>query len=308
MAFSSATTANDAERQLLLLIFFFRRGSIGGDGGHERKRSLHATLYDHRSNVRSRSVHADYPQHIRAMLLRRAANVHCKSDYNSSITPYGRLNARPDVLVPFSRRSHNSRSQIIDLPFQIYGLQVSRGFADAKKQNRNKPRPTADGSRRQPQASTTVMLGTRESTAPARPGTSQPCTTATADERALAAAGRIWRAPSRRHDSLQRPCGGLWTAATTLGVIVLFGRVTALVFMCSCLYGARFVRLRLPGAGASASAKTSGGVARAGSRRRLGDPVGVASEKIAELCVTEECKKKVVMAGLLRRPSPRFGR
>jgi hypothetical protein len=112
VAFSSATTANDAERQLLLLIFFFRRGSIGGDGGHERKRSLHATLYDHRSNVRSRSVHADYPQHIRAMLLRRAANVHCKSDYNSSITPYGRLNARPDVLVPFSRRSHNSRSQI----------------------------------------------------------------------------------------------------------------------------------------------------------------------------------------------------
>lgn len=125
----------------------------------------------------------------------------------------------------------------------------------------------------------------------------------------MAAAGRIWRDPSRRH-TLQRqpvradrPAGGLWTAATTLGVIVLFGRVTAVVFLCSCFYGARFVRAR-----AAAGAAKSSGVAGASSSRRF----GVASQKAAELCVTEECKKKVVMAGLLDRAgkwrSSRFDR
>ncbi|KAK3153970.1 hypothetical protein QOZ80_2BG0184000 [Eleusine coracana subsp. coracana] len=187
------------------------------------------------------------------------------------------------------------------------------GFGDAKKPNRsnnNKPRPTSDDGTaptgtRQPRASTATMGTSRGSTASARPGTNQPFTTTTTSETAM------WRAPSRRH-SLHHPvvraewpaAGGLWTAATTLGVIVLFGRVTAVVFLCSCLYGARFVRAR--------AAKSSGGVAGASSSWRFADPVGVAAEKAAELCVTEEFKKKVVMAGLLqrtgKRPSSRFGR
>lgn len=156
---------------------------------------------------------------------------------------------------------------------------------------------------------------------------SQPSPRPTTDGPAVA--GRmIWRAPSRRRHSLhcrldsstEPPCGagGLWTAATTLGVIVLLGRVTAVVFLCSCLYGARFVRARL-GVAAGASAKaTSSGVA--GGSRRFGDPAGVvvSGEKVvlkaSEPCATEEyCKKKkVVMAGLLERPgktaSSRFGR
>ncbi|TVU30303.1 hypothetical protein EJB05_21917, partial [Eragrostis curvula] len=206
---------------------------------------------------------------------------------------------------------------------------------DAKKQGRSKPRPTADGTR-QPQASTTTAAtGARGSTAPARPGTNQPCTTTTPDEPVLA--GRIWRAPSRRHllhpDSAdaERPAGasGLWTAATTLGVIVLFGRVTAVFFLCSCLYGVRFVRAR-----ASAGAKSSGvagasssrrfGDPIGGSSRRFGDPIGGSSRRFAdpigvpaaakdvELGATEGFRKKVVMAGLLdrtgNRPSSRFGR
>ncbi|KAK3157824.1 hypothetical protein QOZ80_2AG0128570 [Eleusine coracana subsp. coracana] len=189
------------------------------------------------------------------------------------------------------------------------------GFGDAKKPNRskNKPRPTSDDGTattgtRQPQASTATTGTSRGSTASAaRPGTNQPFTTTRRTSESA-----MWRAPSRRH-SLQHPVvraerpagGGLWTAATTLGVIVLFGRVTAVVFLCSCLYGARFVRAR--------AANSSGGpVAGVSSSRRFGDPVGVAVEKPAELCVTEECKKKVVMAGLLertgKRPSSRFGR
>jgi hypothetical protein len=93
-------------------------------------------------------------------------------------------------------------------------------------------------------------------------------------------------------------------------VIVLFGRVTAVVFLCSCLYGPRFVRARAAGAGAKAQ---SSGVA--GGSRRFGDPaVGVAAEKAVAVGprAAEECKKKVVMAGLLDRPgktpSSRFGR
>ncbi|OEL22278.1 hypothetical protein BAE44_0016704 [Dichanthelium oligosanthes] len=203
-------------------------------------------------------------------------------------------------------------------------------FGDAKKQSNCKPRPTADDDgpscSRQPQASTTAATAsTRWSTAPApsRTETSQPSLRPT--DGGPAVAGRIWRAPSRRHsfhqsDSAERPdgAGGLWTAATTLGVIVFFGRVTAVFFLCSCLYGVRFVRARVGGASASARAKANGSGVTAGSSisssRRFGDPVGVAAEKVvAEPCATEECKKKVVMAGLLDRagkttPSSRFGR
>ena len=92
-------------------------------------------------------------------------------------------------------------------------------------------------------------------------------------------------------------------AATTLGVIVLLGRVAAVVFLCSCLYGARFVRAWAAG-GAKAQLRSDGVDGVSSSSRRFGDPVGVATQ--------EECKKKVVMAGLLDRagktPSSRFGR
>ena len=203
----------------------------------------------------------------------------------------------------------------------IATLQVSTfGDAKNKKQSNRKPRPAADDGPsgiRQPQASATAAAASTRwtSTAPARSltETSQP-SPRTPDGPAVAA-GRTWRAPSRRHsfrhrfDSTGRP-GGLWTAATTLGVIVLFGRVTAVVFLCSCLYGARFVRARAAGAGAKAK---SSGVA--GGSRRFGDPaVGVAAEKAVAVGprAAEECKKKVVVAGLLDRagktPSSRFGR
>jgi hypothetical protein len=218
----------------------------------------------------------------------------------------------PDVFSAFSRQITQFTFTNSNRPLPC--LQVS-SFGDAKNQNRSKPRPITDGTRRQLQACVTMTTAsTRGSTAPARPaGTNnQPCATATTDEPALAAAGGIWRDPSRRHysphDRAERPTAGLWTAATTLGVIVLFGRVTAVFFLCSCLYGVRFVRLRASAAGARA--KSGGG--GASISRRFGDPVGVAAEKVAELCVTEECKKKVVMAGLLerpgQRPSSRFGR
>ncbi|PUZ38548.1 hypothetical protein GQ55_9G206000 [Panicum hallii var. hallii] len=189
-------------------------------------------------------------------------------------------------------------------------------FGDARKQSNRKPRPAADdgpSGSRQPQASATAS--TRwTSTAPARSRTETSQPSPRPPDGAAVAAGRTWRAPSRRHsfhhrfDSTGRPggAGGLWTAATTLGVIVLFGRVTAVVFLCSCLYGARFVRARAAGAMAKAS---SGGT---GSSRRFG-AVGVAAEKaVVEPRAAEEFKKKVVMAGLLDRagqtPSSRFGR
>ncbi|KAJ1295100.1 hypothetical protein BS78_01G197900 [Paspalum vaginatum] len=200
------------------------------------------------------------------------------------------------------------------------------GFDDAKKQSNRRPRRTADdvasvGSR-QPQASAAAAAAATtsaawSSTAPARcsrPETSPGPTT----DGPAAAGGRIWRAPSRRHRSLlHQPdsanccSGGLWTAATTLGVIVFLGRVTAVVFLCSCLYGARFVRARAASARAKNSSNAGGS---SGSRRFGGDTVGVAADEkvVAELCATEECKKKVVMAGLLDRdgktPSWRFGR
>ncbi|TKV93253.1 hypothetical protein SEVIR_9G214100v4 [Setaria viridis] len=194
-------------------------------------------------------------------------------------------------------------------------------FGDAKKQSNRKPRPAADdgpSGSRHPQASTSAAATrtrwTSTAPAPPRPETSQSGPRPT--DGPAVVAGRTWRAPSRRHSFRhQSERTGLWTAATTLGVIVLFGRVTAVVFLCSCLYGARFVRARLGGAGASAKA-TSSGVAGGGcGSRRFGDPAGVAGEKVvvkAEPCATEVCKKKVVMVGLLERPgktaSSRFGR
>jgi hypothetical protein len=97
-------------------------------------------------------------------------------------------------------------------------------------------------------------------------------------------------------------------------VIVLLGRVIAVVFLCSCLYGARFVRAWAAGdAGASANAQLSGvGVGVGSSSRCFSDPVAVAGDEVAaEMCTTEE-RKKVVMAGLLDRagkaPSSRFRR
>ncbi|KAL5226069.1 hypothetical protein ABZP36_012708 [Zizania latifolia] len=92
-------------------------------------------------------------------------------------------------------------------------------------------------------------------------------------------------APSRRRDSLSRPdgcagAGGLWTMATTLGVIVFFGRVTAVAFLCSCLYGSRFVRAQAAG---TAKAKSGGG---GGSEK------AAAEERVVVHLCTEEHKKK----------------
>ncbi|XP_062205320.1 uncharacterized protein LOC133907319 [Phragmites australis] len=220
------------------------------------------------------------------------------------------------LLLTTSLQAKKALASVVSGNSTLLPAKVS-SFSDAKKENNRKPRPTADDNAssgtRQPQAAT-AATSTRGSTAPAlaRQETSQPCPRPTDEP---PAASRVWRAPLRRHslhqpDHTERPAGagGLWTAATTLGVIVLFGRVTAVVFLCSCLYGTRFVRSRVTGASASAKAKSSGG---SSSSRRFGDPVGVAAEKAVELSTTEECKK-VVMAGLLeradKRPSSRFGR
>ncbi|KAL6640916.1 hypothetical protein ACP70R_019097 [Stipagrostis hirtigluma subsp. patula] len=235
------------------------------------------------------------------------------------------------LLLTASLQAKKALASVVSGDGALLPAKVSSFGDDAKKQNRSKPSPTADitapsSSSEQPQPSTTTATSARGSATTARaralPPTSQPCRN-TADEPAAAATGRAWRAPSRRQlcSAGRRPAGaggGLWTAATTLGVIVLFGRVTAVVFLCSCLYGARFVRARVTGAGARAGkAHTKGGVAGAAivtSSRRSGDPVAVGAdaEKAAEPYATEECKKKVVMAGLLerasRRPSSRFGR
>jgi hypothetical protein len=205
----------------------------------------------------------------------------------------------------------------------------SYGDAKNKKQSNRRPRrPTVDddaaSGSRQPQASSTAATAsTGSGTAPARsrPETTTSQAPSPRPTDGPAGAGRIWRAPSRRY-SLRQPgdCsssgGGLWTAATTLGVIVLLGRVAAVLFLCSCLYGARFVRAWAAGASAKAQLR-SGGVddGVSSSSRRFGGPVGVAAgdKVVAEMCATEECKKKVVMAGLLDRaggktPSSRFGR
>lgn len=156
-------------------------------------------------------------------------------------------------------------------------------FSDAKKQARGKPRQAVDD---------TAPTTRAKETASARPETSssRPCPRP---------ADGVWRAPSRRH-SLQpdrgaKPGAGLWTLATTLGVIVFFGRVTAVIFLCSCLYGARFVRVQ------------AGGVV-GGNSRRFGDRV---AERVVVDLYTKE--HKVVVEGLLdrtagTRPSSRFCR
>uniref|UniRef100_R7W2K1 Uncharacterized protein n=1 Tax=Aegilops tauschii TaxID=37682 RepID=R7W2K1_AEGTA len=161
-------------------------------------------------------------------------------------------------------------------------LQVG-GSGGAKKQKRSKPWQTVDDD-----AAPTTSCA-RE-TAPVRPETISPPFPRPADG--------VWRAASSRFHSLQLDrggaepsAGGLWTAATTLGVIVFFGRVTAVLFLCSCMYGARWL--------GAARADTRGG-----SSRRLGDRVA-----LDYLCAEEH--KKVVMCGLLgraggKRPSSRF--
>ena len=209
-------------------------------------------------------------------------------------------------------------------------------YGDAKKQSRNRRprRPTVDddaasGSRQPPQASNTAATASTGCTtahARSRPETttSHQAPSPRPTDGPAAGASRTWRAPSsrRQRHSLRQPgdcssSGGLWTAATTLGVIVLLGRVAAVFFLCSCLYGARFVRSWAAGASAKAQLSSSGvaGVTVGTSSRRFRHPVGVAAgdKAVAELCATEEeCKKKVVMAGLLDRagktPSSRFGR
>jgi len=209
-------------------------------------------------------------------------------------------------------------------------------YGDAKKQSRNRRprRPTVDddaasGSRQPPQASNTAATASTGCTtahARSRPETttSHQAPSPRPTDGPAAGASRTWRAPSsrRQRHSLRQPgdcssSGGLWTAATTLGVIVLLGRVAAVFFLCSCLYGARFVRSWAAGASAKAQLSSGGvaGVTVGTSSRRFRHPVGVAAgdKAVAELCATEEeCKKKVVMAGLLDRagktPSSRFGR
>ncbi|KAM3402295.1 hypothetical protein ACQJBY_006295 [Aegilops geniculata] len=130
--------------------------------------------------------------------------------------------------------------------------------------------------------------------APVRPETISPPFPRPADG--------VWRAPSSRFHSLQLDrdgaepsAGGLWAAATTLGVIVFFGRVTAVLFLCSCMYGARWL--------GAARADARGGIAGGSSSRRLGDRVA-----LDYLCAEEH---KVVACGLLdraggKRPSSRF--
>uniref|UniRef100_A0ACD5TNR6 Uncharacterized protein n=1 Tax=Avena sativa TaxID=4498 RepID=A0ACD5TNR6_AVESA len=168
--------------------------------------------------------------------------------------------------------------------------QVS-SFGGAMKRNRSKPRQTVDDD-----AAPTTSCAKR--TAPARPETiSQP---------SPRPADGIWRAPSSRFHSLQLDRGGaepsavlLWTAATTLGVIVFLGRVTAVFFLCSCMYGARWWF------GVARTETRSGTPGGGSSRRRLGDRVAL------DYLLTEEHKRKMAMYGLLdrasgKRPSSRF--
>ncbi|KAI5016605.1 hypothetical protein ZWY2020_006456 [Hordeum vulgare] len=167
-------------------------------------------------------------------------------------------------------------------------LQVG-GSGGAKKQKRSNPWQKVDDD-----AAPTTSCA--KETGPARPEMISPPFPRPTDG--------VWRAPSSRFHSLQldrgsaKPStGGLWTAATTLGVIVFFGRVTAVFFLCSCMYGARWF--------GAAQADTRGSIASAGSSRRLGDRVAL------DYLWAEEHKKKVVMCGLLdraggKRPSSRF--
>jgi hypothetical protein len=71
-------------------------------------------------------------------------------------------------------------------------------------------------------------------------------------------------------------------------MIVFLGRVTAVFFLCSCMYGTRWW---FEVARTEVKSGTPGG----GSSRRLGDRVGV------DYLLIEEHRKKVAMYGLLDR-------
>uniref|UniRef100_A0A0E0M8Z9 Uncharacterized protein n=1 Tax=Oryza punctata TaxID=4537 RepID=A0A0E0M8Z9_ORYPU len=167
----------------------------------------------------------------------------------------------------------------------------------------------ADGGKKQRKSGSTSLPrqtvggggGDADAAAPAK-DTTPPARLETTDswQRPCTRPAGVKRAPSRRHGSFRREPGGggggLWTMATTLGVIVFFGRVTAVAFLCSCLYAARFVRAQA--AGAAAVNGTRGG----GGSGRFGEPAAAVE---VDVC-TEEHKKKVVMQGLLDRGGKRF--
>ncbi|KAF0930219.1 hypothetical protein E2562_030864 [Oryza meyeriana var. granulata] len=173
-------------------------------------------------------------------------------------------------------------------------------FADGKKQRSgSKPLPR--------QTVGDAAAPAKETAPPSRPEMTacrQPC------PRPAAAGAGLQRAPSRRHGSFRRDggggsTGGLWTMATTLGVIVFFGRVTAVAFLCSCLYAARFVRAQA--AGAAAAKGKGGGLVTVGDggSGRFGERAAEERPVMVDTC-TEEYKKKVVMEGLLDRGGMRL--
>ncbi|XP_051177979.1 uncharacterized protein [Lolium perenne] len=187
-------------------------------------------------------------------------------------------------------RSLQAKKELASVSSGSSFLAKVSSFGGAKKRNRSKPRQTVDDD-----AAPTTSCA--EETAP-----SQVVTTS---QRFPRSADGIWRAPSSRFHSLQLnrggvgPCpGGMWTAATTLGVIVFLGRITAMFFLCSCMYGARWWF-------EVARTETKGGTPGGGSSRRLGHRVA-----LDYLCADEH-KKKIAMYGLLdtagsKRPSSRF--
>ncbi|XP_024317182.1 uncharacterized protein LOC100839104 [Brachypodium distachyon] len=149
-------------------------------------------------------------------------------------------------------------------------------FGGAKKQNRGRPRRTVED---EPTTSCAAPVLQPETTS------QQPCPSPS---------GETWRAPSSRLRSLQPD---LWAMATTLGAIVFVGRVAAVFFLCSCMYGARWwFGPAAQGVGVGGGSRRLGGDAGVGGSWRLGDRVA------ADLC-TGEHKRKVVMDGLLERAS-----
>ncbi|KAG8092036.1 hypothetical protein GUJ93_ZPchr0012g22033 [Zizania palustris] len=171
-------------------------------------------------------------------------------------------------------------------------LQAS-SFADGKKQRNGGKLP-----RRQTDAGGDGDAAPATSVAEEATAARQPCPRP-------AAVHETAPPRTRRRGSLRRPdgragagAGGLWTMATTLGVIVLFGRVTAVAFLCSCLYGSRFVRAQAAGA----TKANNGG---AGGSERFGKMAAAEETVVVNLC-TEEHKKKVVMEGFLDRTSKRL--
>ncbi|KAM0865317.1 hypothetical protein ACQ4PT_043360 [Festuca glaucescens] len=187
-------------------------------------------------------------------------------------------------------RSLQAKKELASVSSGSSFLAKVSSFGGAKKRNRSKPRETVDDD-----AAPTRSCA--KETAAARPET--------ISQKSPRPADGIWRAPSSRFHSLQLDCGGaqpcpggLWTAATTLGVIVFLGRLTAVFFLCSCMYGARWWS-------EVARTETRGGTPGGGSSRRLGHPVAV------DYLLTKEHKKNVAMCGFLdraggKRPSLRF--